>query len=229
MTNASEIKVTVGTHVSDLAYVDGLNIRVNINDDSYTVYASNEVDVTGFIGDGEVEVATFEIDPDREYDPKTVTFILTLSQIELAKGLLESIEEHRNEVEPTREITPHKGGRTERIEARLTPETRSALDSILSESNQSFADWVTRKIENMSVFIIESGLSRVSTNGVTVSLKSLTNEIQSLAKEAPLNHWSTSGDGNEHLQNVARELTYGINRPARFYRDAANKDYYLLV
>lgn len=41
-------------------------------------------------------------------------------------------------------ITPHKDGRTERFEARLTPAEKQAIMKVIQESGLSFADWLVQ-------------------------------------------------------------------------------------
>jgi phosphoglycerate dehydrogenase-like enzyme len=41
-------------------------------------------------------------------------------------------------------ITPHKGGRTERFEARLTPAEKQAIKKVIQESGLSSADWLVQ-------------------------------------------------------------------------------------
>jgi len=41
-------------------------------------------------------------------------------------------------------ITPHKGGRTERFEARLTPAEKQAIMKVIQESGLSSADWLVQ-------------------------------------------------------------------------------------
>ena len=41
-------------------------------------------------------------------------------------------------------ITPHKGGRTERFEARLTPAEKQAIMKVIQESGLSSADWIVQ-------------------------------------------------------------------------------------
>ncbi len=41
-------------------------------------------------------------------------------------------------------ITPHKGGRTARFEARLTPAEKEAILKVIRESGLSSADWLVR-------------------------------------------------------------------------------------
>lgn len=48
-------------------------------------------------------------------------------------------------------ITPHKGGRTEIVStARVTPETKTQLQTILDQRGISYADWVTEMVERES-------------------------------------------------------------------------------
>jgi hypothetical protein len=49
-----------------------------------------------------------------------------------------------------RKIEPHKGGRTERIEARITAQAKGELKQILARTSESFADWLERKIREDS-------------------------------------------------------------------------------
>lgn len=45
-------------------------------------------------------------------------------------------------------ITPHKGGRTEIVStARVTPETKEKLQTILDRRGMSYADWLTEMVE----------------------------------------------------------------------------------
>jgi hypothetical protein len=46
-----------------------------------------------------------------------------------------------------RTITPHKGGRTERIAARITPADLERLNQILAKRGIGFADWLEKKIK----------------------------------------------------------------------------------
>ena len=43
-------------------------------------------------------------------------------------------------------IVPYKGGRSERIYARVTPEVKSKLESICNEAGISIADWIDAKV-----------------------------------------------------------------------------------
>jgi len=44
----------------------------------------------------------------------------------------------------SRAITPHKGGRTARFEARLTPAEKKAICAVIRASGLSFADWLVQ-------------------------------------------------------------------------------------
>jgi len=41
-------------------------------------------------------------------------------------------------------ITPHKGGRTARFEARLTPAEKQAIMKVIHESGLSSSDWLVQ-------------------------------------------------------------------------------------
>jgi hypothetical protein len=46
-------------------------------------------------------------------------------------------------------ITPHKGGRTEIVSpARVTPETKAKLQTILERRGMSYADWLSEMVES---------------------------------------------------------------------------------
>ena len=45
-----------------------------------------------------------------------------------------------------RAIKPHKGGRTERIYARLTPAEKRRLEAELERSGLSLSDWIISKV-----------------------------------------------------------------------------------
>jgi len=45
-----------------------------------------------------------------------------------------------------REIKSHKGGRTERIYARLTPEEKERLQAILKREKRSLSDWIMEMV-----------------------------------------------------------------------------------
>jgi hypothetical protein len=45
---------------------------------------------------------------------------------------------------PLRKITPHKGGRTARFEARLTPAEKAAILKAVHASGLSSADWLVQ-------------------------------------------------------------------------------------
>jgi hypothetical protein len=47
-----------------------------------------------------------------------------------------------------RTITPHKGGRTERINARIRPDVKQRLRVILNKRGISFGDWLELQIES---------------------------------------------------------------------------------
>lgn len=54
-----------------------------------------------------------------------------------------------------RAIRSHKGGRTAQFpRARLTPEVRAMLDTILAERKLSAADWVTQVIERECQLVV---------------------------------------------------------------------------
>jgi len=44
-------------------------------------------------------------------------------------------------------ITPHKGGRTERFEARLTPEEKRMIVESIKNSGLSAADWLIQIVQ----------------------------------------------------------------------------------
>lgn len=44
-------------------------------------------------------------------------------------------------------IKPHKGGRTERVSARVKPGTRRKLDTICQQLGISLADWIEKQVE----------------------------------------------------------------------------------
>jgi hypothetical protein len=48
----------------------------------------------------------------------------------------------------TRDIRPHKGGRTAHApRARMTPEARAQLDALLKRTGESMADWIERHVD----------------------------------------------------------------------------------
>lgn len=44
-------------------------------------------------------------------------------------------------------IKPHKGGRTERVYARLTEAEKAQLQRILKREQLSLSDWIVRKLQ----------------------------------------------------------------------------------
>jgi predicted HicB family RNase H-like nuclease len=44
-------------------------------------------------------------------------------------------------------IRPHKGGRTERLEIRIEPEVKRLLLDHISQTGESYSDWITRKVK----------------------------------------------------------------------------------
>lgn len=56
-----------------------------------------------------------------------------------------------------KKITPHKGGRTERIFVRATPETKQALEEIVETTNKSAADLVEEWVKQTQEEAAEAG------------------------------------------------------------------------
>ena len=50
------------------------------------------------------------------------------------------------EAEAFTSITPHKGGRSERINARLTPDEKRRLTQLLSDKKLSLSDWIMEQV-----------------------------------------------------------------------------------
>lgn len=47
---------------------------------------------------------------------------------------------------PKRQITPHKGGRTERLFIRITPASKERLQAICETQDISTADWIEQQL-----------------------------------------------------------------------------------
>lgn len=50
-----------------------------------------------------------------------------------------------------KKINPHKGGRTTRIYARVTPEEKSLIFQKCRDSKMSLADWIVNKAKEQSI------------------------------------------------------------------------------
>ena len=46
-----------------------------------------------------------------------------------------------------RDIKPYKGGRTERVYARLTPEEKAQLNKVLKTEDLSLSDWIVKQLK----------------------------------------------------------------------------------
>lgn len=60
---------------------------------------------------------------------------------------LQGISESHKKVCKGVSIRPHKGGRTERLEIRIEPEVKRLLLDHISQTGESYSDWITRKVK----------------------------------------------------------------------------------
>jgi|GEM_PF-4916813 len=49
-------------------------------------------------------------------------------------------------------ITPHKGGRTDRLSARISPDEKKRIQARLEASGEGLADWIMRHVRDEEVF-----------------------------------------------------------------------------
>lgn len=49
-----------------------------------------------------------------------------------------------------RQITAHKGGRTERLYVRIQPALKAKLQTIISQRNITVADWIEEQIKGVA-------------------------------------------------------------------------------
>ena len=94
----------------------------------------------------------------------------------------------------TRSIRPHKGGRTETVNARLTPDEKTALKTVTNAAGLSLSDWIMQQV---------NGNTTTGDNTMyTLSYDSDgNNPISWFKMEQPLYEDIKRGDNGQHFYN----------------------------